>query len=134
MNYNFGQQFKRTARTQSPFVAALILVCAIGTVNYASAQSVTPPATPVDITPRAGNSAFLVGHALGSQGYTCLPTKDGGTSWVINPARPEATLSADLPQPFQIITHCTHCHHQERLEALRKSVPKIALLGAPSPD
>src|SRR5882724_4761589 len=108
MIHRFGQQFIKTARTQSPFVATLILVCAIGTINYASAQSVTPPTTPTAITPPAGNSAFLVGHALGSQGYICLPTSDGGTSWTINPARPEATLFADVfGRPFQIITHFT---------------------------
>jgi len=52
-----------------------------------------------------GNSAYLVGHAFGSQGYTCLPTSTGGTAW--NPtARPEATLFTDLfGQQFQIITH-----------------------------
>ncbi|HSS96927.1 MAG TPA: DUF3455 domain-containing protein, partial [Terriglobales bacterium] len=52
-----------------------------------------------------GNTAFLVGHALGSQGYTCLPDGKGGTSW--NPiARPEATLFVDFfGHPIQIITH-----------------------------
>jgi hypothetical protein len=47
----------------------------------------------------------LVGHAFGSQGYTCLPTSDGGAAW--NPtARPEATLFTDFfGQQFQIITH-----------------------------
>ena len=54
---------------------------------------------------RQGNSPYLVGHAFGSQGYTCLPTSTGGTAW--NPtARPEATLFTDLfGQQFQIITH-----------------------------
>jgi len=47
----------------------------------------------------------LVGHAFGSQGYTCLPTNTGGTAW--NPtARPKATLFASFfGQPVQIITH-----------------------------
>ena len=47
----------------------------------------------------------MVGHAFGSQGYTCLPTSTGVTAW--NPsARPEATLFSDLfGQQFQIITH-----------------------------
>jgi hypothetical protein len=47
----------------------------------------------------------LVGHAFGSQGYTCLPTSTGDPAW--NPtARPEATLFTDFfGQQFQIITH-----------------------------
>jgi hypothetical protein len=84
------------------FAAALT----IGSITIASAQSVTPPPTPTTITPEAGNTAFLVGHASGSQGYTCLPTPTGGTSWTVNNARPEATLFTNLfGQPVQIITH-----------------------------
>jgi hypothetical protein len=76
----------------------------MGTVNHAAAQVTVPP-VPDTIAVPAGNSAFLVGHAFGSQGYTCLPTTTGATAW--NPAaRPEATLFADLSgQDVQIITH-----------------------------
>ena len=104
MSYNVGQQTIMTARVRSLFVAALVLACAFGTVTLAAAQ-VTPPTTPTDIAVPAGNSAFLVGHAFGRQGYTCLPTSTGGTAW--NPsARPEATLFTDLfGSQFQIITH-----------------------------
>jgi hypothetical protein len=106
MSYKFDQQTKNTARVRTPFVAALVLACALGTITLAAAQTVTPPPTPAAITPPAGNSAFLVGHAFGTQGYTCLPTSTGGTSWTINPARPEATLFATFfGQPVQIITH-----------------------------
>jgi hypothetical protein len=91
------------ARVRNMF-AALVLACALGTVNRAMAQ-VTPPSVPDTIGVQAGNSPYLVGHAFGSQGYTCLPTSTGGTAW--NPsARPEATLFSDLfGQQFQIITH-----------------------------
>jgi len=88
MSYNFDQQTKKTARVRSLFVAALVLACAFGTVTNAAAQAavqyVTRPPTPAAITPPAGNSAFLVGHAQGTQGYVCLPTSTGGTSWTIN--------------------------------------------------
>ena len=108
MSYNVSQQPKKTARVRSLFAAALVLACAFGTVTRAAAQRVTPPTTPTEITPPEGNSAFLVGHAIGTQGYTCLPTSTGGTSWTVNPARPEATLFADFfGQPIQIITHFT---------------------------
>jgi len=103
MSY-LGQQTNNTARVRSLFVAALVFACAFGTVTHAAAQ-VTPPPTPDTIAVPAGNSAYLVGHASGSQGYTCLPTSTGDAVW--NPtARPEATLFTDLfGQPFQIITH-----------------------------
>jgi hypothetical protein len=103
MNLNSGQQTVNTARVRSLFGAALVLACAFSTATHAAAQ-VTPPPVPDTIAVPAGNSAYLVGHAFGSQGYTCLPTNAGGTAW--NPtARPEATLFADDFQQFQLITH-----------------------------
>ena len=104
MSHNLSQQTKKTARVRNLFVAVLVLGCAFGTVTNAAAQ-VTPPPTPDLIAVPAGNSPYLVGHAFGSQGYTCLPTSTGGTAW--NPtARPEATLFADFfGRPIQIITH-----------------------------
>ena len=103
MSHNFSHKFE-TARVRSLFAAGLVLACAFATVTHAAAQ-LTPPSTPDSITVQEGNSLFLVGHASGSQGYTCLPTNTGGTAW--NPtARPEATLFTDLfGQQFQIITH-----------------------------
>ena len=104
MNFRFTQQTGKRARNFKALAAALVLGCAFGAVTQSVAQ-VTPPTTPDKITPPAGNTAFLVGHALGSQGYVCLPSNTGGTSWTINPARPEATLFTDFGQPVQIITH-----------------------------
>jgi Protein of unknown function (DUF3455) len=105
MNYHLGQQLSKTVRARSPFVAALVLICAFGTVNHAAAQRITPPTTPAIITPPAGNSAFLLGHATGTQGYVCLPTSTGA-SWTVNGARPEATLfTSILGLNVQIITH-----------------------------
>lgn len=106
MNYNLGQQLKKCARVRHLFVAILVLGCAFGTIATAAAQNVAPPPTPAVITPPAGNSAYLVGHAQGTQGYVCLPTSTGGTSWTINAARPEATLFVKIfGQDVQIITH-----------------------------
>src|SRR6266550_1579325 len=108
MNFNLGQQPKKTARARTLFVAALVLVCAFGTVTPASAQGITPPTTPTLITPPAGNSAFLLGRAVGTQGYVCLPTTPGASmaSWTAKGARPEATLfQSAFGLDFQIITH-----------------------------
>ena len=92
MSNNLSHHASRIARARSLFLATLALGSALGTTTVAPAQTVTPPPTPTDITPPAGNTAFFVGHAFGTQGYTCLPTSTGATSWTVNPARPEATL------------------------------------------
>ena len=60
--------------------------------------------TPDAITPQ-GNSEFLAGHAVGTQGYVCLPAGTGA-SWTVSNARPEATLFTNVfGEAFQIITH-----------------------------
>src|SRR5437764_9761368 len=108
MSYNLGQQTKKTTRVRRLFAAALVLGGAFGTVTHAQAHNITPPTTPSIITPPAGNSAFLLGHAVGTQGYVCLPTSAGAStaSWTVKAARPEATLFQNFfGQDFQIITH-----------------------------
>ncbi|HKV78571.1 MAG TPA: DUF3455 domain-containing protein [Candidatus Sulfotelmatobacter sp.] len=106
MTGKFNQQAKKNASVRMLFAAALVLACAVGSVTSAAAQTVTAPPTPIDITVPVGNTAFLVGHAQGSQGYVCLPSSNGGTSWTINPARPEATLFTNVfGENVQIITH-----------------------------
>src|SRR5438105_11652196 len=104
MSYKVSQSTNNFARLRKLFRATLVLACAFSTVTLAAAQ-VTPPPTPTDIAVPAGNSAYLVGHAFGSQGYTCLPTSTGAAAW--NPtARPEATLFAEFfGHLVQIITH-----------------------------
>jgi hypothetical protein len=63
------------------------------------------PATPAAITPPAGNSLFLAAHALGTQGYVCLPARSG-VSWTVDAARPEATLFTNMfGEAVQILTH-----------------------------
>src|SRR5215467_13454562 len=108
MNCNVDQQSQMAARFRRRFGAALAFGCAFCTFTHAQAQTVTPPATPALITPPAGNTAFLVGHAFGTQGYICLPTTPGAStaSWTVKGARPEATLFQDFfGQQFQIVTH-----------------------------
>ena len=84
---------------------ALVLGCALGTATTAAAQRITAPTTPADITPPAGSSLFLMGSAVGTQGYVCLPTSTGA-SWTLNSSRPEATLFLKIfGQDVQVITH-----------------------------
>jgi len=108
MTNNHLQRKNAVALVRNMFAAALMLTCAATSVRHASAQTVTPPTTPIQITPPVGQTAFLVGHAFGTQGYTCLPTSTGATSWAVNPPRPEATLfSIVIGQLIQTITHFT---------------------------
>jgi len=92
-------------RIRGIFAAAVALGWVLCTPTPADAQTIASPTTPTLITPPAGNSAFLVGHAVGTQGYVCLP-KGGGASWTVNNARPEATLFASIfGFEVQIIHH-----------------------------
>jgi hypothetical protein len=94
-------------------VLATLAVLAVSSVAFAQENkneaalnvSIPSPVTSVTITPPIGNSAFLLGHAVGTQGYVCLPSGIGA-SWTVNAARPEATLFTNLfGQAQQIITH-----------------------------
>jgi hypothetical protein len=66
----------------------------------AHADRVTPPPVPDNIHVSAGNEVFLVGHALGTQNYVCLPSGSGFT-WTL--FTPQATLFDDRDR--QVITH-----------------------------
>ena len=105
MNYILNRQPQKTLRVRRLFATALVLGCAFGTATNLAAQNIKPPTTPTLITPPAGHSAFLLGHATGTQGYVCLPTSTGA-SWTVKNARPEATLFQRIfGHDFQIITH-----------------------------
>ena len=91
-------------RSWKPIAAALMLGLLSGAVHHAAAQTIASPKTPTLITPAEGNTAFMVGHATGTQGYICLPTATGA-AWTVN-GRPEATLfSRFFGLDVQIITH-----------------------------
>jgi hypothetical protein len=108
MNYNIGQLTSKTARVRSMLVAVLALGCAFGSATKAAAQRVTAPPTSTTIAVPEGNSEFLFGHGVGTQGYICLPTSPGASTaaWNANNARPEATLFVNFfGQEVQIITH-----------------------------
>jgi hypothetical protein len=116
MSNSLSHHASKIARVRSLFTTGLVLASALGAFTTASAQSVTPPTTPTDITPPAGNTAFLEGHAFGSQGYTCLPAAGGGTTWTVNAPRPEATLFTNVfGKPFEIITHFTSINEGDNL-------------------
>ena len=120
---NRGLQMSKTRPFRSLLVATLVLGYA---GCYAAAQKITAPTTPATITPPAGNSAFLVGHAEGTQGYVCLPTTTGA-SWTVNASRPEAILSASSSgKNFEII------HFLSQDTDPNENAPKPLPFGSPT--
>jgi Protein of unknown function (DUF3455) len=108
MSVNLGQLTRKITRVHSLFVALLLLTPVFATLTRAEAQKITPPTTPSALTPPAGNSAFFSGHAVGTQGYVCLPTSAGAStaSWTVNASRPEATLFVNIFGSYvEVITH-----------------------------
>jgi hypothetical protein len=79
--------------------AALAAACTGVLPQPARAAHVTPPEVPARLVP-TGATAFLVGHAVGTQNYVCLPS-GAGFAFVL--FTPEATLFGDNGK--QIITH-----------------------------
>jgi hypothetical protein len=83
-------------RSSSFIVAAL----AVAAPFAAMATNVKPPKVPDTLAVPAGSKAFLIGHAVGTQNYICLP--DGtGAKWVL--FGPQATIFDDHGR--QLMTH-----------------------------
>src|SRR5436853_7479122 len=96
----------RVTRVRFAFMAVLALASIVGSATQAAAQRVAPPATSDLIAVPVGNSAFLFGQGVGTQGYICLPTSAGASTaaWNANNARPEGTLfSTVLGHHIQLI-------------------------------
>ena len=66
----------------------------------AYADDMTPPAVPGNIQVPAGNKLFLVGHAVGTQNYVCVPSGTGVRFVLFTP---EATLFDEESE--QLTTH-----------------------------
>ena len=82
---------------------ALAVAFTVSLPQPAHADQVTPPPVPANIQVPAGNKAFLVGHAVGTQNYVCLPSASSATGFAFALFTPEATLFDDDDK--QIITH-----------------------------
>jgi hypothetical protein len=90
---------------------ALAAALTVSIPRFARAKEVTPPPVPANLQVPAGNNAFLVGHAVGTQNYICLPCPNPLTPAAMCPASgfafalftPQATLFSDADK--QIITH-----------------------------
>jgi len=95
----------------SACAAALAAVFTVSPPQPTLADEVTPPPVPANIEVPAGNTAFLAGHAVGTQNYICLPCPNPITPTATCPASgfawtlftPQATLFN--PADKQVITH-----------------------------
>ena len=81
-------------------VAALIVAFAVALPQGAHASPVASPPVPPNIEVPAGNDLFLVGHAIGTQNYVCLPSGSGVAFALFTP---QATLFKDNDK--QLMTH-----------------------------
>ena len=91
---------KHTNTLLTSMVAAMLGLGLMGAGQAAHAKHVKPPSVPANLEVPAGNTAFLVGHATGTQNYVCLPS---GTGFAYVLFTPEATLFDKHNR--QIITH-----------------------------
>ena len=91
---------------------ALAVAFTVSLPQPAHADNVTPPPVPANIKVEPGNKAFLVGHAVGTQNYICLPCPNpstatcpdtSGLAWIL--FTPEATLFKFDDDTKQLITH-----------------------------
>ena len=96
-----NQTQRRTRLTQ--YAVALAAICASALPQPARAAAVTPPQVPNGLQVPKGNVAFLVGHAVGTQNYICLPSVTSTTGFDWSLFTPEATLSSDDGK--QLTTH-----------------------------
>jgi Protein of unknown function (DUF3455) len=89
----------RVQITQTTHRVALAVAFTVSLLQPIYADIVPPPVPP-DLQVPAGNKAFLEGHAVGTQNYTCLPS-DSSVAWTL--VGPQATLFNDKGR--QRITH-----------------------------
>ncbi len=75
MNNNNLQRKNAVTLVRNMFAAALVLTCASTFAMHASAETVTPPPTPTQITPPVGQTAFLGGARFRYPGLY-LPAHD----------------------------------------------------------
>ena len=97
-------EIQTTRRTRLvTYAAALAVAFTSALPQPARAAAVTPPRVPTELQVPSGNVAFLVGHAVGTQNYICLPSATSTTGFDWSLFTPEATLLSDDGQ--QLTTH-----------------------------
>ena len=94
-------------RTTGRFSIASLVLAGVAALAFtvpsarpAYADQITAPPVPDNIQVPAGNKLFLVGHAVGTQNYVCVPSGTGVRFVLFTP---EATLFDEKGE--QLITH-----------------------------
>ena len=101
----FPQSPNGSAFVRKAIAIAFLFGCVLGLATAARAQNLSSPNTPAGITPPVGHVLYLMGSAVGTQGYVCLPISTGA-SWTVNSSRPQATLFVKVfGRDVQIMTH-----------------------------
>jgi hypothetical protein len=79
---------------------ALFAAAWLATAPARPHAAMTEPDVPPKLEVRVGHRLYLIGHAIGTQNYVCLPK---GTAFAWTPFGPQATLFAD--DGSQLTTH-----------------------------
>ena len=91
----------RTPRRILPIACAtLVVALTVSLAPTARAERISPPPVPGDLEVDEGTEPFLVGHAVGTQNYICLPS-GSVFKWIL--FTPQATLFDDDGK--QLTTH-----------------------------
>jgi hypothetical protein len=99
---NHNKRLTSPENRRIAWLIALGMVLTLALPSVGHAQTVTPPVVPAGLDVPAPNQSYLVGHAVGTQNYVCLPSASlGRVAWAL--FTPEATLFDE--QREQIITH-----------------------------
>ena len=103
----YSQWKSKVSNTIHRFSVASLVLAGVAALAFALpsaapayADTLTPPPVPDNIQVPAGNKLFLVGHAVGTQNYICVPSGTGVRFVLFTP---EATLFDEEGE--QLITH-----------------------------
>lgn len=88
--------YDRSNRRLASCLAAL--ACLAAGAGSARAHVIPRPEVPATLEVDPAYRPYLVGHAVGTQNYVCLPKTGGGFGWVLY--GPQATLFDDDGRPF----------------------------------
>lgn len=90
----------RKIRLNLALAAAFVTAASISVPLAAANDDVTPPPVPSNLQVPEGQQAYLIGHAYGTQNYTCLLSASG-FMWAFH--GPQATLFDEANE--QLTTH-----------------------------
>ena len=84
-------------------VSALAVAFRVSLPQPGQADNVRPPRVPANIQVPSGNTAFLLGHAVGTQNYICRPSSTSISGVAFTLFTPQATLFTDNNK--EVTTH-----------------------------